>query len=183
MKTLEQFKKQLNSIPLTTTWLLSDIGEARGMQELFKKQSPQVLKALKDFAIIESAVSSNRIEGVEVDRARIRPVIMGKGAVKDRNEEEVRGYKNALNLIFASPEKFIVNKKNILYLHKMIRGDIWDAGKLKTEESNIIETYPDGRSRIRFKTVSVGDTPTYISNLLELWTKTVREKSIPDCFQ
>ncbi len=179
MKTLEKFTKHIESVPLSTTWLLTELGEYRGMQELFKRQSPQVLKALKDFAIIESAVSSNRIEGVEVDKDRIRSVVLGKGAVKDRNEEEVRGYKNALNHIFGAPEELKINRKNILLLHKTIRGDAWDSCKFKNVDSDIIETYPDGRSRIRFKTISADKTPEYVNKLIEYWKNIIKEKNIP----
>src|SRR5256712_477530 len=90
-------KKQ--DIPAATAWYLADLGEARGKQELFTMQSPQRLKVLREHALIESAVSSNRIEGVTVDQDRIRPVVMGKARLRDRDEEEVRGYRDALRLI------------------------------------------------------------------------------------
>jgi hypothetical protein len=59
------------------------LSEARGKQALFARQSPQKLKALRESALIESAVSSNRIEGVEADQARITTVIFGKGHLRD----------------------------------------------------------------------------------------------------
>src|SRR5574341_1289767 len=99
MMTLKQFSTKPKSIPSVTAWYLADLAEARGKQELFTRQSPQRLKALREHALIESAVSSNRIEGVTVDQARIRPSILGKGVLHDRNEEEVRGYRNALKFI------------------------------------------------------------------------------------
>ena len=71
MITLRRFLTPLPSIPTAAAWYLSDLGEAKGKQELFTRQSPQKLKALREHALIESAVSSNRIEGVEVDRARV----------------------------------------------------------------------------------------------------------------
>ena len=99
MMTLQQFSSKPESIPTTTSWYLADLGEARGKQELFTKQSPQRLKVLREHALTESAVSSNRIEGVVVDQARIATVIFGKSLLRDRDEEEVRGYRDALKLI------------------------------------------------------------------------------------
>jgi len=64
MMTLKKFIAGIESIPATTSWYLADISEAKGKQELYKKQSPQRLNSLKEHALIESAVSSNRIEGV-----------------------------------------------------------------------------------------------------------------------
>jgi Fic family protein len=91
MMTFRQFASKPESIPATTSWYLADLGEARGKQDLFTKQSPQKLKVLRENAMIESAVSSNRIEGVTVDQARVRTVILGRPLLRDRDEEEVRG--------------------------------------------------------------------------------------------
>jgi len=99
MMTLRQLASKPETIPVSTAWYLADLGEARGRQELFTKQSPQRLKVLREHALIESAVSSNRIEGVVVDQARIGTIVFGKSRLRDRNEEEVRGYRNALQLI------------------------------------------------------------------------------------
>ncbi|MBW2238112.1 MAG: Fic family protein, partial [Deltaproteobacteria bacterium] len=65
MITLKQFIAGLDTIPVMTSWYLADISEAKGKQELYERQSPQRLKSLKEHALIESAISSNRIEGVE----------------------------------------------------------------------------------------------------------------------
>jgi len=85
---------------MTASWYLSDIGRAQGLQDLFKRQSPQRLKVLREHAIAQSVVSSNRIEGVEIDQARIGTVVFGHPALKDRDEEEVAGYRDAFNLDF-----------------------------------------------------------------------------------
>jgi hypothetical protein len=61
MKTLRQFNQHPVSLPSTTGWHLADLGEARGKQELFTRQSLQKLKALREHALIESVVSSNRV--------------------------------------------------------------------------------------------------------------------------
>src|SRR5712691_63038 len=99
MMTLRLFAEPPKTIPASTSWYLADLGEALGKQELFTKQSPQKLKVLREHALIESAVSSNRIEGVEVDQARVGTVVFGKSLLRDRGEEEVRGYRDALELI------------------------------------------------------------------------------------
>ena len=78
MKTLLFFESAAKSIPQNTAWYLADLGEHLGKQKLYERQAPQKLKALKEHAIIESAVSSNRIEGVNVAPARIKEVIFGR---------------------------------------------------------------------------------------------------------
>lgn len=97
MMTLRLFSRKFESVPASTTWYLTDLGEARGKRELFTRQSPQRLKALREHALIESTVSSNRIEGVEVDQSRIATIVFGKPLLGDRDEEEVRGPPSADN--------------------------------------------------------------------------------------
>ncbi|MFH1355942.1 MAG: Fic family protein [bacterium] len=178
MKTLQRLKKKLKDIPATVGWYLADLGEFKGKQELFTKQSPQKLKVLREHAMIESAVSSNRIEGIEVGAKRIGTVIFGKKILHDRDEEELRGYRKALEFIHSEGKKQKVSEKTIKILHKFSRGDIWDAGHYKDKDGDIIEKYPDGRERVRFKTVSAKKTPKAMSELIGLWDDLSREDNI-----
>lgn len=61
----------------------------------------------------------------------------------------------------------------------MTKGDIWDAGKYKEKDGDIIEKYPDGRSRIRFSTVSAKETPLYMQQLIQVWKEIKLETQIP----
>ncbi|MFH1563168.1 MAG: hypothetical protein ABIF11_07120 [Nitrospirota bacterium] len=171
MITLQQFSHKPESISMVTSWYLADLGEARGKQELFTKQAPQKLKVLREHALIESAVSSNRIEGVTVEQARIHTIVFGKSHLRNRDEEEVRGYRNGLNLIHEQSAKLQVSEDTIRSLHKLAKGDIWDAGQYKDKDSNIIERHPDGTSSVRFRTVSSDQTPAYILELVDLWNQ------------
>lgn len=176
MMTLKQFADQPETISMITSWYLADLGEARGRQELFTKQAPQRLKVLREHALIESAVSSNRIEGVTVDQTRIKPVLLGRAHLRDRDEEEVRGYRDALKLIHEQGTRLPVTEKTIRELHRLTRGEIWDAGKYKDKDGDIIEKYPDGRTRVRFKTVSASKTPQAMTELVDLWGQSLRER-------
>ena len=80
MMTLRQFSAELSTIPTITSLYLADLGK----QELFTHQSPQKLKILREHALIESAVFSNRIEGINVDQSRINTLILEKPLLKDR---------------------------------------------------------------------------------------------------
>jgi Fic family protein len=178
MKTLNQFISGLETIPATTSWYLAEISESKGKQELYKKQSPQRLNSLKEHALIESTVSSNRIEGVEVEQKRIGTVIFGKALLSDRSEEEVRGYREALNLIHTLGSKLPVTEEACRKLHLLTRGEIWDAGKYKEKDSDIIEKRMDGTSSIRFKTVAAKQTPKAMQQLHTAWEDAVKEKGM-----
>lgn len=178
MMTFLQLFRKPPTIPTSTAWYIADLSEARGKQELFTRQSPQRLKALREHALIESAVSSNRIEGVTIDQKRIATVIFGKPLLKDREEEEIRGYRDALNVIHQEGRNLPLSEETIMKFHKMCRGDIWDAGKYKTKDGDIIEKYPDGTSRVRFRTVSAKKTPQYMNELVEMWDRCFSEQSV-----
>jgi len=179
MMTLKKFVAGLDTIPITTAWYLNDISESKGRQDLYASQSPQRLKSLKEHALIESAVSSNRIEGIEVDNKRIGTIIFGKSLLHDRSEEEVRGYREALNLIHEKGLETPLAEDAIRELHRLTRGEIWDAGKFKERDSEIIEKRPDGTSSIRFRTVPAGETPSCITELINSWHECLRETKIP----
>jgi len=179
MTTLRLFSRSFESVPASTSWYLADLGEARGKQELFTRQSPQRLKALHEHALIESALSSNRIEGVEVDQSRIATIFFGKPLLRDRDEEEVRGYRQALTWIHEHGATVPITEETILKLHRLTRGDIWDAGKYKEKDGDIIEKFPDGRSRVRFRTVTAVDTPIYMKDLVGLLDDAIKERKVP----
>jgi Fic family protein len=176
MMTLRQLAAEPPTLPTRTTWYLTDLAEARGKQELFTRQSPQKLKVLREHALIESAISSNRIEGVEVDQSRVATLIFGKPALRDRDEEEVRGYRDALKLIHESGAKLPISEATIKKLHKLCRGEIWDTGQYKEKDVDIIQTFADGRSRVRFKTLPAKQTPKAMAEMIELWNRGMREK-------
>jgi Fic family protein len=178
MMTLRQLAAEPPTIPTRTGWYLADLGEAKGKFALFTRQSPQKLKVLREHALIESAISSNRIEGVEVDKSRIATIMFGKPALRDRDEEEVRGYRDALKLIHESGAKLPISEATIKKLHKLCRGEIWDAGQYKEKDVDIIQTYADGRSRVRFKSVPAKQTGATMAEMIELWQRGLVEKWI-----
>ena len=178
MKTLQKFSAGVEVIPATTSWYLADLGEARGKQELFTKQSPQTLKALREHALIESTVSSNRIEGVVADQSRVGTIVFGHKQLRDRAEEEIRGYRNALKRIHEQGSKLPISEDTIRELHRLMRGGIGDAGQYKEKDSDIIEKSPDGRQRVRFQTVPASETATHMCELVSLWKEGMEERRI-----
>src|SRR5204863_3847770 len=141
MMTLRQLANEPPTLPMRTAWYLTDLAEARGKQEMLTRQSPQKLKVLREHALIESAISSNRIEGVEVDKSRVGTLIFGKPALRDRDEEDVCGYRDALKLVHESGAKLPITEATIKRLHKLCRGEIWDASAYKDKYVDIIQTF------------------------------------------
>lgn len=178
MRTLRQFLAGMETIPASTSWYLADLGEARGKQELFTKQSPQTLKVLREHALIESAVSSNRIEGIVADQARVGTIVFGHKQLRDRAEEEIRGYRDALKRIHEQGARLPISERTIRELHKSTRGGVGDAGQYKEKDSDIIEKLPDGRQRVRFRTVPARETATQMRELFSLWKDCLEQRQI-----
>jgi len=166
-------------IPATTAWYLADLGEALGKQALYTTQSPQRLKQLRESAIVESAIASNRIEGVEVEPARVRPVLAGRSRLRDRDEAEVRGYRDALCMIHERASTLDMTEQTIRELHRTARAGIGDAGSYRPGNLDIIERHADGRTRVRFQAVPGEATPRAMSDLIRLWNECVGERWTP----
>src|SRR5713226_1541160 len=94
------------------------VGEYRGKQTLFKQQSPQVLEALRENAVIQSTESSNRIEGVVAPLERIRELVAHRTTPANRSEQEIAGYREVLSTIHSHPEDIRLTPNVVLQLHR-----------------------------------------------------------------
>jgi Fic family protein len=151
-------------LPLGTVWLLEKLAESKGKQALYEKQSSQILKALREMALVESTESSNRIEGVTVERERLRPLVLGSARPRDRSEEEIVGYRRALSWIHTNHEKIPIEPETIKQLHGLAQGGtVGDAGEWKQTQNEIIEIYPDGHREIRFRPLE----PAHVLSAIE----------------
>ena len=87
-------------------------------QELFLRQRPVELDRLIEIAKVQSTEASNRIEGIITTNSRLKQLVADKTTPKNRDEEEILGYRNVLNLIHESYDAIPVRKNYILQLHK-----------------------------------------------------------------
>ena len=155
MNSFRKTEKELQ-LPLGVVWLMNSIAEYKGKEELYIRQSPQVLKTLIEMALIESAESSNRIEGVVIEKRRVKPLILGHSKPRDRSEEEVVGYRKALNLIHRKHNSLDISPQTILELHRLSHTGSGDAGECKKRHNEIIRKQSDGTIEVIFKMVMVG---------------------------
>jgi hypothetical protein len=142
------------ALPMSTAWLLNDIAEAKGKQELFTRQSPHVLKALREMALIQSTESSNRIEGVTVAPERLRPLVLGNTRPRDRSEQEVQGYRSGLNEIHTRHEKLSITPETLKRMHALCQSASGDAGQFKRVDNEVIQLVPGAAPVIRFRCVN-----------------------------
>ena len=179
MKSFSDVLSRLDSVPVNVTWMLQSIAEKRGHQELYTRQSPERLRKLREYAMIESAVASNRIEGINVDAQRVGTIVFGNGIMRDRDEEEVRGYRKALDLIHESGESLELSTEVVRKLHALTRPSIWDSGEFRKKECEIIQTYADGSSRVRFKAVAPDCVVEMLEGAIKAYESTIEDGRIP----
>lgn len=87
----------------------------------------------------------------------------------------IAGCRNALALIHDQGAKLPVSEESIRCLHRLTRGEIWDAGEHKQRDSDIIERHADGGERVRFRTVSPAETPGAMLELIGDWQRSLDE--------
>jgi len=169
---------------LATTWLIADCMEAKAKQELWTRQKPETLAVLREQAIIQSTESSNRIEGVTISANRLRPLVIAKSRPRDRSEEELAGYRRALDWIFSRKGKVTLNAEVIKRLHAMAQGGTklagsGDAGQWKTRGNEIVEIQPTGHSRVRFVPATAKETPGLIDKLCRSYQQELDNQTLP----
>jgi len=168
------------SIPVGTGWLLGACMEARGKQDLWIRQKPEVLEVLREQAIIQSAESSNRIEGVTVAPHRLRPLVLGNATPRDRSEEEIAGYRHALDWIFSWQRGVPVSPALIQRLHALAQGGVsGDAGAWKERDNEIVEILPSGERTVRFVPTPAKDTPNAVAALCLNYRDIADERRVP----
>lgn len=177
---LDPIRLARTAVPIATSWLLASCMEAKGKQDLWIRQKPEVLAVLRERAIVQSAESSNRIEGVTVEPGRLRPVVLGKSRPRDRSEEELAGYRRALDWIFSRKASVAVTPKIIRKLHALAQGgSIGDAGEWKKRNNEIIEILPGGGSRILFVPAAAKDTPRLVDDLCGRYQSALDQQQMP----
>ena len=153
------------------------LGEFRGRQTLYNKQSPEVLETLRRVAMVQSAESSNRIEGITVAADRLEPLVTKKVRPRDRSEQEVAGYRDVLATIHVNYQKLRLSTDLIRSWHRdMYRFTGERGGEWKAKENAILEVLPDGRQSIRFQPVSALATPEFMAQLVTSFTRALDER-------
>jgi Fic family protein len=178
MKSFEkEYLKHLRFTPETLSSLVT-IGQFKGKEELYSKQSTDALEKLLESAIIQSTESSCRIEGVTAPHKRIENIVRANATPRNRPEQEIAGYRDVLNLIHQSHEDIPLSENVVLQFHSMLyRYTIVKSGFWKKMDNEIVDIRANGTKTLRFKPVSAKDTPTYIKKLIALFNRYSEKQS------
>lgn len=155
--------------------LVAAIYKEAGKQELYLKQRPEELEKLVEIAKIQSTEASNAIEGIVTTNTRIRQLVEEKTTPRNRNEQEIAGYRDVLNIIHGSFEAIPITQNYILQMHKILYNHMNNpaAGRTKTVQNYISAAYPDGRTQILFTPLSPYETPEALDRICEEYNRVI----------
>ena len=180
MREFNYLKLMELSLPVNIYHTIAKIHEYKGKQELYVKNYPDILDKMIDVAKIQSTKSSNAIEGIYTNDARLNELMNKKTEPGNRNEEEIAGYRHVLDIIHENYAYIEFNKNDILTLHNQLYSYSYVnyKGKFKTLDNTIMEVDELGNRKVRFQPVSSFETENYFDNMVGAYKKAV-EANIP----
>lgn len=164
----EKWKKLLT--PQIVVYLTT-IHEYKGEQRLIASRHADILNDLVNVAKIQSTESSNKIEGIYTSDDRLKKIVLDKTMPRSRNEREIAGYRDVLNIIHENNEHIPIRSTFILQLHR----DLYKfentgiGGAFKSVDNLIEEEDAEGNKFIRFSPVPAWETPEAIDRLCEAY--------------
>lgn len=155
--------------------LIAAIYKEAGKQEMYLKQRPDELENLIDIAKVQSTEASNAIEGIVTTDTRIRQLVEEKTTPRNRDEQEIAGYRDALNIIHESFDVIPLTRNYIMQLHKILYSYMNNpmAGRIKTVQNYISVTYPDGHTETLFTPLAPYDTPEALDKICEEYNRVI----------
>ena len=155
--------------------LIAAIYKEAGKQELYLKQRPEEIEKLVEIAKIQSTEASNAIEGIVTTSTRIRQLVEERTTPKNRNEQEIAGYRDVLGIIHESFDAISITPNYILQLHKILYSHMNNpmAGRTKSVQNYISATYPDGRVETLFTPLSPLETPIALESICNEYNRVI----------
>lgn len=155
--------------------LIAAIYKEAGKQEMYLKQRPEELEKLVEIAKIQSTEASNAIEGIVTTSTRIRQLVEEKTAPQNRDEQEIAGYRDVLNIIHENFDAIPISQRYILQLHKILYSHMNNpmAGKTKSVQNYISATYPNGHVETLFTPLAPYETPEALDKICEEYNRVI----------
>lgn len=154
---------------------IAAIYKEAGKQELYLKQRPEELEKLVEIAKIQSTEASNAIEGIVTTSTRIKQLVEERTTPRNRDEQEIAGYRDVLNIIHESFEAIPFSQNYILQLHKIMYSHMNNpmAGRTKNNQNYITAKYPDGHIETIFTPLAPYETPEALNRICEEYNRVI----------
>ena len=155
--------------------LIAAIYKEAGKQEMYLKQRPEELEKLVEIAKVQSTEASNAIEGIVTTSTRIRQLVEEKTAPRNRDEQEIAGYRDALNIIHENFDAIPITRNYILQLHKVLYSHMNNpmAGQTKSVQNYISATDPNGHTETLFTPLAPFETPEALDRICDEYNRVI----------
>ena len=155
--------------------LIAAIYKEAGKQEMYLKQRPEELEKLVEIAKVQSTEASNAIEGIVTTSTRIRQLVEEKTAPRNRDEQEIAGYRDALNIIHENFDAIPITRNYILQLHKVLYSHMNNpmAGQTKSVQNYISAIYPNGHTETLFTPLAPFETPEALDRICDEYNRVI----------
>lgn len=180
MRSFDYQKLAEHTWPADILNLVARIRERKGRQDMFVRQKPVELHRLVEVAKIQSTEASNKIEGIVTTSTRMKQLFEQKTTPRNRDEDEIMGYRDVLNTIHESHQYIPIKPTYILQLHRDLlrRAGTSYGGSFKNVQNYINETRPDGTTYTRFTPTVPIETPAAMGGLCEAYEQALAKESI-----
>lgn len=169
------YSEILGDIPADITKLMMEITRIRALEGVRHATYEKDYRAMESIAKLASVKYSNEIEGIVTSDERIEELVLRGGTPKNHSEEEIAGYRDALNLIHEGSDRMIFNRETVLDLHSLIRTKGSEKRSFKDRDNAIISIDSSGRRHLVFEPVPADETEAHMEQLflayLELSTQ------------
>ncbi|MDH5382102.1 MAG: Fic family protein [Cyclobacteriaceae bacterium] len=155
--------------------LISYIDSFKGKWNVVEQKENVYLKELRKIATIESIGSSTRIEGAKLTNEEIKELLdnIEITKLKTRDQQEVVGYYDVLEIIYESYNEISISKNYIQQLHQRLlkysTKDNGHRGIYKNLSNKVVANYPDGTQKVIFNTTEPHLVENEMTDLI-VWT-------------
>ncbi len=169
------------SLPVRMYQTITQIHEYKGKQALYVENYSDILERMVDVAKIQSTKASNALEGIYTNDTRLQDLMKKKTGPKNRNEEEITGYRHVLDMIHGNYAYITFSKPDILTLHNQLYSysSVKHKGKFKTTDNAIVETDRHGNQKVRFQPVGSFETEQYFDEMIRAYNEAVQMEIPP----
>jgi len=154
-------------LPANLLGLTNTIVELKALGQIRKRDFEKIFTKLESIARVQSVKGSNAIENIVTTDKRIEAIVNNSSSPLNHNEQEIAGYRDALDTIHNGFENIAVDETTILNLHTVLLSYTEaGGGKYKTSDNLILEIDSDGNRKIRFTPTKAAETQASMQQLI-----------------
>jgi Fic family protein len=167
-------------LPANLINITSNIAELKSLESVRKKDFQKIFTKLESIAKVQSVKGSNAIEGIITSDKRIEAIVNKSSAPLNHNEEEIAGYRDALDIIHNNFQNININESDIFNIHSAMLSytNYQNRGKYKLTDNIISEIDKDGNRKVRFLPTFATETKQAMEQMILAFVDAQNDSSV-----